>query len=189
MAKVSGGTRKTARKRQIGNLSTESLRNFFSGVYDEGSREFLLQKLSSRGTIERESDLELVNEIISKRKSWENATNSELIAIASLKEGKLNSYRSEKGLEENRKYNELSSKFHNARSKIKKDEYLKALKEQEPKTFAQLRKDKEASQHMYDKIDKFLKGYEARYHGSGWRDVVYRNYRKVGREKEIFDKR
>lgn len=108
-----------------------------------------MQKLSSRGTIERESDLELVNEIISKRKSWENATNSELIAIASLKEGKLNSYRSDKGLEENRKYNELSSKFHNARSKIKKDEYLKALKEQEPKTFAQLRKDKEASQRNY----------------------------------------
>lgn len=184
--KNSGGTRKSAQKRQSGNLSVESLRNFFSGVYDEGSRDFKLQRLASRGAIELESDLKLVDEIISKRKSWENATDAELIAIASLKRG-ASRYLSDKGLEENEKYNELSSKLRNARSKIKKDEYLKALEKQEPKTFAQLRKDKETAQHMFDKIDNFLNGYEARYHRlSGWRDMVYRNYRKVGREEEIF---
>ena len=186
MAKASGGTRKAAQKRQSGNLSVESLRNFFSGVYDEGSRDFKLQRLASRGAIEKESDLKLVNEVISKRKSWNNATDAELIAIASLKRD-ARRYLSDKGLEENKKYNELSSKLSNARSKIKKDEYIKALAEQEPKTFAQLRKDKETSRHMFDKIDNFLKGYEARYQSSsGWRDMVYRNYKKVGREEEIF---
>lgn len=186
MAKGSGKTPNVAQKKQNGNLPVESLREFFSGVHDEGSRDFKLQRLASRGSIERESDLKLVNEIISKRKSWENATNSELIAIASLERAK-SRYLSDKGLEENRKYNELSSKLSNARSKIKKEEYRKALDAQEPKTFAQLRKDKETAQNIYDKVDNFLKGYKARYQGSsGWRDMVYRNYRKIGREDEIF---